>query len=156
MATDARVLQLWIRPTPGGPMVPCEQLDARAGQGLVGDHSFGRMRHVTLLLEDDWRAAARQLGRDDVDPAGRRANVLLCGAGAEDLLDCTVRLGEVELTIRGETRPCPVMEQAAPGMQAALQPHVRAGVWARVLTDGRIVRGDPLVVLARARTILRP
>jgi MOSC domain-containing protein YiiM len=140
-----RVLRLWIRQSPGGPMAPREALDAVAGSGIVGDHTHGRLRHVTLVFQDDWNAAAATLGLA-VDPAGRRANVLLSGGGGSELVGRRVRIGDVVVDVQGITSPCPVMDKAAPGMQAALRPDGRAGVWGRIVTGGTLRPGDALAI----------
>jgi MOSC domain-containing protein YiiM len=146
MATSHRVVRLWLRREPGGPMEPADALHAVAGCGIEGDHTFRRLRHVTLVFEDDWNAAAATLGRE-VDPAGRRANVLVSGAGGKELVGRSVRLGEVTIDVRGITSPCPVMDRAAPGMKDALAPDGRAGVWGRIRTGGTIRPGDELELL---------
>jgi len=142
--TEHPILELWVRPVTGGPMQPREQLDLVAGHGVRDDHTFGRMRHVTIVFEDDWNEAVKTLGLDAVDPAGRRANVLVAGAGGARYVGTRVRLGGALLEIKAITNPCPVMDRAAPGMQEALRPHGRAGIWGRVLEGGTIVRGDAL------------
>ena len=138
-----RVLRTWLRRASGA--VPEEQqaLTLIAGEGVEGDHDRGGKRHVTLVFEDDWNAAASELGRV-VDSVGRRANVLLSGGGAGALIGRTVRLGDATLEIRGETKPCPIMNDAAQGLEDALRPDVRAGVWGVVATGGRITPGDDL------------
>jgi MOSC domain-containing protein YiiM len=124
-------------------MEPQDSLELTAGKGIVGDHTFGRMRHVTIVFEDDWNAAAAVLGRS-VDPAGRRANVLVSGGQGPRLVGQTLRLGSTLIEIKGITQPCPVMEQAAVGMAEALRPEGRAGVWGRVLESGRVALSDAL------------
>lgn len=146
MSPMHRVLRLWVRPKTDAPLAVQESLEAVEGQGIRGDHAFGRMRHVTLLCEDDWNAAASELGLA-VDPAGRRANVLLSGGGAAELIGKTVRIGGALVEVRGEVAPCPVMEKAAPGMQKALEPGVRAGVWGRIREGGVIRPGDGVTVV---------
>ena len=141
-----RVLRLWLRPLAGGPMVPAASLEAVEGEGLQGDHTFGRMRHVTLVFEDDWNAAAGSIGRE-VDPAGRRANVLLSGGGGARFVGQTLRIGAVTVHVRGITQPCPVMDEAAAGMQEALRPDGRAGVWGRIVGGGAIRQGDELTTV---------
>jgi MOSC domain-containing protein YiiM len=138
-----RVLSLWRRPEPGGSMVPAASLEAAAGSGIVGDHTFGRLRHVTVVFEDDWHAAAATLGLD-VDPAGRRANVLVSGGDGRRFVGTRIRIGGVEVDVKGVTAPCPVMDLAAPGMQEALRPDGRSGVWGRVVTGGVLRPGDEL------------
>jgi len=141
-----RVLRTWLRRASGAVPEEQEALTLIPGEGVEGDHDRGGKRHVTLVLEDDWNAAAAELGRV-VDPVGRRANVLLSGGGAGALIGRTVRLGDATLEIRGETKPCPIMNDAAPGLEDALRPEVRAGVWGVVVTGGRVAPGDDLDVL---------
>ena len=124
-------------------MVPSDAIDAVTERGIAGDHTFGRMRHVTIVFEDDWRAAAATLGVD-VDPAGRRANVLVSGGSGARLVGATIRLGDAVIAVKGITQPCPVMDAAAPGMQAALKPGGLAGVWGRIVRGGTIRPGDEL------------
>jgi MOSC domain-containing protein YiiM len=142
------VLKLWTRPEEG--MAPAEQegLHLERGKGVIGDHTFGRLRHVTIVFEDDWNAAAAAVGRS-VDPAGRRANVLVSGGRGTRHLDSTVRIGEVLVEIKGITVPCPIMDQAAQGMQEALKPEGRGGIWGRVVKGGEIRRGDTLSPVER-------
>lgn len=138
-----KVLKLWIRPADGCPLEERDALTVESGRGIVGDHTFGRLRHVTLVFEDDWNAAARAIGKD-VDPIGRRANVLVSGGGGVRYLGSTIRLGDVTLEIKGITEPCPVMDRAAPGMTEALKPEGRAGIWGRAVRGGTVRCNDSL------------
>lgn len=140
------VLALWLRRSPGAAPEPQAALRLEAGRGVVGDHTLGRRRHVTLLFEEEWGAACAALGVS-VAPSARRANVLLSGQGGLGLIGRRVRLGEVELEIEGETRPCAVMERGAAGLMEALTPDGRAGVWGRVRVGGTVAPGARLTVL---------
>ena len=144
--TGRQVLATWVRKVPGGPMESRDALDVVAGEGVVGDHTRGGKRHVTLIFADDWAAALRDLG-SDVPPSARRANVLVSGGSGGALIGRRVRLGGVLLEIGGETRPCGIMDEAAPGLMEALRPDARAGVWGRALEGGRIAPGARLEVL---------
>lgn len=137
------VLKLWRRPIAGGPMEPCDILELKTDGGVVGDHTFGGSRHLTLIFEDDWNAAAAELGRE-VDPSGRRANVLLSGGNGQRLVGRTIRLGGVRVEVKSVTSPCAVMERAGKGLMNALKPDGRAGVWGRLLDDGTLRPGDAL------------
>ena len=113
------------------------------GQGVVGDHAHGRMRHVTIVFEDDWRAAIDEHGRA-VDPSARRANVLVSGGDGKRFVGQTVRLGGAVVEVKGIVAPCPVMDAASDGLQAALRPDGRAGVWGRIVEGGDLRPGDGL------------
>jgi MOSC domain-containing protein YiiM len=140
---EHRVLKLWIRPEEGGQMVPVDSLELEEGNGVVGDHTYGGPRHLTIVFQDDWDRAARELGAA-VDPVGRRANVLVSGGGGEHLPGSRIRLGQVSLDVQGITKPCSVMDEFHPGLKEALAPEGRAGVWGRVHRGGTISLGDRL------------
>lgn len=137
------ILQLWIRRAPGGPMEPVDSLELETGRGIVGDHTHGSSRHVTIIFEDDWKRAADEL-KKDVDPVGRRANVLVSGGDGLRLLQSHVRLGETLLEVKSVTAPCPIMDEFEPGLMEALKPEGRGGVWCRIKEGGRIRQGDAL------------
>jgi MOSC domain-containing protein YiiM len=139
------VLALWRRPTSGGPMEPRDALECARDGGVVGDHTFGGSRHVTLIFEDDWKAATTELGHG-VDPSGRRANVLLSGGNGQRLVGRTIRLGALRIEVKSITSPCKIMERAATGLMDALKPDGRGGVWGTILNDGTLRPGDALSV----------
>ena len=146
---EHRVLRLWVRRAeaatpdeqPALTLIAAEGRDGRGG--VEGDHKLGAKRHVTLIFEDDWNEATAELGHD-VDPAGRRANVLLSGGDGGALIGTTVHIGETVIDIRSETAPCDIMNQAADGLEDALKPNCRAGVWGVIRTGGTLRVGDAL------------
>ena len=143
MQPEHRVLKLWVRPVESAAVEERQSLELIRGKGVDGDHTFGRLRHVTIIFEDDWNAAAAELGRE-VDPGGRRANVLLSGGNGKRYLGKKLRLGPTLLEVKGVTEPCPQMDQAGEGMMEALKPNARGGIWVRVLEQGRIRVDDTL------------
>lgn len=142
-AAEHRVLRMWVRPEQDAPVVEMHELHLVDGQGVRGDHALGRMRHVTVIFEDDWRAAERELGVA-VDPSARRANVLVSGGGGARYVGRTVRLGDAVLEVKGITAPCPIMEKGAKGLEKALGPDGRSGVWGRLTAGGVLRAGDTL------------
>lgn len=142
---EHRVLRTFVRERTEGPLHERPEIELVEGSGVRGDHAFGRMRHVTIVFEDDWRRACDALGVA-VDPSARRANVLVSGGNGARFVGRTIRLGGAAVEVKGITAPCPVMEQGAKGLEAALKPEGRSGVWGRIVGGGTTVlrHGDTL------------
>ena len=90
-----------------------------------------------------WTALTRdQLGGPEPDV--RRANLLVEGVDLDDSQERVLRIGAARVRISGETRPCKQMDDACPGLQAALSPPWGGGAFGEVLDDGEIAVGDPV------------
>ncbi len=138
-----RLERIWIKRFHRGPMDEAEAADLRCDAGIVGNANQGGWRQVTLIAAADWDRAVEALGAA-VDPGERRANLLVSGIALARTRGQVLRVGDCKLRVRGETRPCERMDDAAPGLRAALDPEWRGGVFAEVLDDGRIRVGDPV------------
>lgn len=150
-AAMARVLRIWLRPSSRTPSRPVETAIAVTGVGLEGDHAHGGKRQVTLISREAWEDALRDLDRGDLDPRWRRANILVEGIPLGPLIGKRIRVGAVELEVKGETRPCQLMDDARLGLRDALVPAHRGGVFAEIAVGGEIAVGDPVVVMEPAR-----
>ena len=111
-----------------------------AGRGLKGDATQGGRRQVTLLSLDRWRERTAALPGPP-DPAIRRANLLIDGIDLDDSRGRVLRVGEARIRIFGETRPCRQMDEACPGLQAALGPAWSGGAFGEVVGGGSIEVG---------------
>ncbi|MEL7061508.1 MAG: MOSC domain-containing protein [Acidobacteriota bacterium] len=140
------LVAIWIKPVHRGPMLPRQSAQLTNG-GLEGNvHRRGR-RRLTLLDADAWARAEADLGQT-VDPVNRRANLMLRGLDLEGSRGRVLCLGTCRIEILGETRPCRLMDDAAPGLERALGPEWRGGVFGRALDDGEIALGDPAAFVA--------
>lgn len=84
----------------------------------------------------------REALRIAVDPISRRANLLVADVALPRSRGQILRVGSCRLQVRGETRPCALMDETEPGLRAALDPGWPGGGFAQVIDDGRIAVGD--------------
>ena len=115
-----------------------------AGRGLAGNANQGGRRQVILIEESAWQDAMAALGAD-LDPATRRANLMISGLSLEGSRGRILRVGDCRLRIWSECTPCYQMDQACPGLKKALKPHWRAGACAEVIEGGAIRVGDKVI-----------
>ena len=114
---------------------------ATEGRGLTSNANQGGKRQITIIDEARWREAQEELGVD-VHPTARRANVMLRGIDLENTRGRILRIGPVEVRIYNETRPCEQMEEAQPGLRAALGVRWRGGVYGEIVKGGVLRVGD--------------
>ncbi len=122
-------------------MEPNDSAELVAGKGLVGCVNQGGKRQVTLLDAERWTKLMAEVG-GELPPSARRANLLLTGIDLENSGGKTVRIGDVELFIHGETLPCEQMDAAMPGLRTAMGPRWYGGAYAEVVSGGAIQLGD--------------
>jgi MOSC domain-containing protein YiiM len=135
------VLALALRTAVNGPMQEVREAVAAADGGLAGDLRSSPERGVTLISAPQWKQVCEELGVS-LPWHTRRANVLLDLDRLELLAGRRLRIGQVELEVLSETKPCGLMDQQHAGLRNALRPEWRGGVCCRVLTGGVLRVGD--------------
>lgn len=140
---------IWIKRAHRGPMDPVDDAEAVVGHGLVGNVDRSSRRQVSIVSREGWEAAAAEAGGAP-GPIARRANLCISGLDLRDSRGRRLGVGEVVLEIAGELRPCERMEEAAPGLQAALGHEWRGGVFARVLRGGPLRVGAEVLWVSSA------
>jgi len=138
-----RLEAIWVKRSHSGSMDPVESAVLAKGQGIVGNADQGGWRQVTLLSSEQW---AKAVGRD-VSPQIRRANLLVSGINLYESRNWKVKIAGNEMLVRGETKPCKLMDELKPGLQEALRPNWGGGAYAQVLSDGEIKVGDEVILL---------
>ncbi len=147
MSSTGRLEKIWIKRAKKGPMDAAEAARAVVGSGLEGNADHGGKRQVTVISVESWAEAAAEVVGEP-NPVLRRANLLVSGVDLAHSRGKTLRVGDVTIRIRGETRPCRRMDQGHPGLRAALGPDWRAGAYGQVVRDGEIKLGDEVGWLA--------
>lgn len=141
-----QVVSIWIKRAHGGVMDAVNEARLLAAKGVEGSADQGGRRQITVIDEAAWQRACGEVGAD-VDPAARRANVLVRGVDLEASRTKTLRIGSCRILIHGETRPCNLMEETQQGLLAAMKPEWRGGIYGEILDDGTIRVGDPVELI---------
>jgi MOSC domain-containing protein YiiM len=143
-----RVLGIAVRTAEGGPMREIDRAEAAVDCGLAGDLRSSPDRGVTLISAQQWRRALADIGAD-LPWHTRRANVLVDAASLEPLIGQRIRIGDVEIDVVAETKPCGVMDQLHQGLKMALAPDCRGGVYGRIVRGGALRVGDSVLRVPR-------
>jgi MOSC domain-containing protein YiiM len=136
-----RLEAIWVKRSKHGPMDPAGKATLLADRGIVGNADQGGRRQVTIIERETWATMMAELDAD-LDPAARRANLMVSGVPLAGSRERILRVGGCRIRIMGETRPCEQMDDALAGLRRAMARPWRGGVFGVVLDDGEIRVGD--------------
>ncbi len=142
-----RLERVLLRPARREQPVEVSVAEARVDVGLVGDRHGARRRtrpskrQVTLIQAEHLDVVARLLGRDAIDPALLRRNLVVSGIPLLALKGLRFTIGAVELEGTGPCHPCSRMEETlGEGGYQAMRGH--GGLNAIVVSAGVLRVGD--------------
>lgn len=141
MNQSGKLEAIWLKRMKGGPMDPQASAMLRAGSGLVGNANQGGKRQVTIIEREKWEEVMAAMGAD-LDPAERRANLMVSGFKLAESRGKILKIGNCRIRIYGETKPCGHLDDALPGLQDAMRDNWGGGAFGEVLDDGEIRVGD--------------
>ena len=144
MSEQGKLEAIWLKRMKGGPMDAKEQATLKADSGLVGNANQGGKRQVSIIEKEVWENLMALLGAN-LDPASRRANLMVSGIQLAETRGKVLQVGNSRIRIYGETKPCEQMDKAWPGLQAAMRPNWGGGAFGEVLDDGDISVGDSVM-----------
>ncbi len=143
--TVGPVIGLALKTGKRQPLRAVDEATAIVGAGVEDVVTPKTRRGVTFLSSQQWAQVMEELDAD-LPWTTRRANVLVDTGAMADLIGKTVRVGEAKLVIHDETKPCWLMDEYHDGLQDALVPDCRGGVFGEVVEGGTIRVGDELTV----------
>lgn len=139
--SEGRLTGIAVAPKKRAPMEVRDTLSITVADGPEGDARGAKPgRQVTIVFEDSWAEACRELDAD-LPWTTRRANLLVAGMETPAAVGSQIRIGEVLLEVCEETAPCVIMERAHTGLRKALKPDWRGGVCCKVISGGEIEIG---------------
>ena len=143
-----RVEWLGIRPERREAVQAVKWITLSEKKGIADDHYSGQSgnRHVTLIQAEHLPVVAALTGRESLDPALLRRNIVVSGLNLLALKDHQIQIGDTTLQLTGQCHPCSKMETAlGPGGYNAMRGH--GGLTAKVVRGGLIRVGDQMTVL---------
>ncbi len=139
-----KIRWIGLRSAKRGEVESVQTVEVKAGTGLVGDHYHKKdgKRQVTFIQAEHLEGVRKILGKDELDPALTRRNIVVEGINLLALKDCRFQIGdEVILETTGDCHPCSRMEENfGPGGYNAMRGH--GGITTKVVQGGTIQVGD--------------
>ena len=138
-----------VRPERKAPLAALTRVEALAGRGLSGDHRAqktpGSGRQVTVISREFIGQISHFLGRDHIEPALLRRNLVVSGINLNALRYQRFAIGGALFEAGALCHPCSRMEAAlGRGGVAAMLGH--GGLCCRILRSGEIALGDRVEV----------
>ncbi|MFL6583867.1 MAG: MOSC domain-containing protein [Chthoniobacterales bacterium] len=131
------------------PTIEVASFECVAGHGIRGDRFFdyrdSYKGQITFFADEVYRELCGHCGVYDRTPAVLRRNVITRGVDLNELIGVDFEVQGVRFRGSEECRPCYWMNQAL-GAGAETFLRGRGGLRARILSDGQLYAGAPVLV----------
>jgi ferredoxin-NADP reductase/MOSC domain-containing protein YiiM len=137
---------VWKHPVDGPAMVRRLNVDGD-GQGDTNGHG-GEQRAVLVYQIGSYRHWQQHFGRDDLSHGSFGENFTVTGLADDEVcIGDRYRIGEAEFEVTQPRVTCyrVGLRLGEPELAALLVSHQRPGFYMRVITQGRVRAGDPIV-----------
>jgi len=137
---------IWKHPVDGPAMVRRLNIDGD-GQGDTNGHG-GEQRAVLVYQIQSYRHWQQHFGRDDLSHGSFGENFTVTGLADDEVcIGDRYRIGEAEFEVTQPRVTCyrVGLRLGEPELPALLVSHYRPGFYLRVITEGRVQAGDPIV-----------
>lgn len=143
----ATIEWIGVRPRRREPLMAVTEAEAVADLGLRGDHRMtktpGSGRQVTFISREFVTQIEQHLGKNGLDPAVLRRNIVVSGINLNALRRQQFWFGGALFEATQLCHPCARMEaELGPGGVVAMMGY--GGLCAKVLQTGQIAIGDSL------------
>jgi MOSC domain-containing protein YiiM len=139
--SEGRLAAIWVKRMKRGPMDAVETARLIAGRGIVGNANQGGRRQVTIIERERWEGFRRRF-ENSLSPSTRRANLMVEGIDLTKSRGRILQIGDCQIRILGETKPCERMDEALPGLKEAMYPDWGGGAFGEILNHSQITVGD--------------
>jgi len=163
MCSHGRIVAIYTAAHAGAPMQARSEAHAVPGRGLAGDRYFadngrfsaepvpGReITELTLIESEVVEYLSLEWGLD-VDEADSRRNVVTRGVSLNDLVGVEFDVGDARLHGASLCEPCISLVKSPEHRHLLRALAHKGGLRARILREGTLAVGDPIVVETRER-----
>src|SRR5689334_17566169 len=143
---------IWKRPVGGPQLVRRLNIDGD-GQGDLNGHG-GEQRAVLVYQLDSYRHWREVFGLDELEYGAFGENFTVDGLSDDEVcIGDRFRIGTAEFEVTQPRVTCfrVGMRMGQPQLPSLLVAHRRPGYYLRVLTEGSVTPGDPVVRIGRGR-----
>ena len=142
--TRGRIEAIWIKRAHRGPMDPVTRATLRAGRGIVGNADQGGRRQITFIDRQHLGSSSSKSSATHVDPAARRANLLVGGLSLAGSRGMVLRVGRLPTADQRRDQAVRAHGRGPGRASARADAAWRGGAYAEVLDDGEIEVGAPV------------